>query len=115
MTQRTEKQLANAERKAQNRLQKAQAAEAEALWGTKARDDAREAKIQASQDLARIEAERARPQDFEEQVTLVGPNPYTNTDSAGIEWVEGKAPVPRSVAERLVAEFEGYSIEEDAS
>jgi hypothetical protein len=97
---------------AQSRLARAQTKESEAPWGSLERDQARGEKIQAENDLYRIEQERAHPERYEPTVILVAPSDIAFTDSAGIEWVDGRATVPKSVAERYVNDLEGYEIEE---
>lgn len=53
----------------------------------------------------------------EDVVTLVGPNPKANiVDSQGLHFVDGKAEgVPKSVADKYVADLEGYSIQGKSS
>jgi 3-oxoacyl-ACP reductase-like protein len=93
---RTEQQLNEAEKAANNRLQKAQRVESESGWDTEERRIAHEEVTAALDELAAVQNERRDPSFYEEEVQLVGP--------AATEVL------PRSVAERLASEFGYYEI-----
>lgn len=59
------------------------------------------------------ELDRASEGEAEETVTLVGPNPEANvTDANGLVFRDGKAEgVPKSLADRYVADFDGYEVQ----
>ena len=94
----TKEQLDREYLEAQSRLAKAQEREAEAGWGTKERAEAHSEVRQATDDIARVDAERANPEAFEEKVRLIAP--------FGDEEV-----MARSRAERIANEFPYYEIE----
>jgi len=109
----SEAELKQARLEAQGRLNEALTEEASAPHGTPARDEARQKAAQAQDDIAKIDARIARPQDYEERVVLVAPTQVSRYDSTlDVEWVDGRAELPKSVAERLVSAFPGYEIEE---
>jgi len=109
-------ELDRRELEAQGRLAKAQEKEAKARTGSLEKDAAHEEVAQAVDELAAIDDQRLNPEAYEEQVVLVAPNPsHSGLDpTLGVEWQDGEALVARSVAERLVAEFPYYEIEETA-
>jgi hypothetical protein len=96
---------------AQSRLNKAQEDEVKAQESGNpvAINEAKGRKVEAADALY-----AARQPEPEETVTLLSPNSAASgKDSAGLEWHQGKAEgVPRSLAERLAAEFPGYQIRE---
>lgn len=55
-----------------------------------------------------VRAEKSK----EDAVTLVGPNPRVSlTDANGVRFENGEAKdVPKSLAERYMADFDGYSV-----
>lgn len=71
------------------------------------------AEAKKEQIEAILEAEEAAAGKPEDTVTLVGPNDKANvTDANGVKFVNGKAEdVPQSLAERYVADLDGYSIQ----
>jgi hypothetical protein len=93
-------------REAQNRLQKARQEESRAGHATLERAEAHSRVRQAEDDLYRLD------NPVEEEVILLSPNSaMTGEDAIGV-WENGRTTVPRSVAERMVQEFSGYTIEE---
>jgi hypothetical protein len=98
---------------AQVHLNQAQQKEAAARWGTKERDEARAEAIRAADDMAKAADQIAHPERYEEKVILLSPNERANlTDSNGVRFEDGKALLPRSVAERYVDTLDGYEIQE---
>jgi hypothetical protein len=96
-------------REAQDRLQKAQHDESVAGHATLERAEAHSRIRQAEDDLYRLD------NPVEEEVVLLSPNPAHSGEDAVGTWENGRATVPRSVAERMCAEYPAYSIEEEAS
>jgi hypothetical protein len=96
------------EREANTRLAKAQHDESVAGHGTLERAEAHSRVRQAEDDLYRLQ------HPVEEQVILLSPNPAATGEDAIGTWEDSRITVPRSVAQRMVQEFEGYKIEEDA-
>lgn len=101
-------------RELEDKRQKALEAESQAFWDTAERVEARRRVVREAEDgLARLDIEERYPELSEEKVTLVAPSPLNITDGAlGVEWVDGRCQLPRSVAERLAAEFPYYEVEE---
>jgi len=111
----TAEERAAKRRELEDKRQKALEAESQAFWDTRERVKARNEAREAEDGLAQLDAEEGWPELFEEQVTLIAPSPLNITDGAlGVEWVDGRCQLPRSVAERLAAEFPYYSVEESA-
>jgi hypothetical protein len=96
-------------REANTRLAKAQHDESVAGHGTLERAEAHSRVRAAQDDLYRLD------NPVEEEVVLLSPNPAMTGEDAIGTWENGRTTVPRSVAERMCAEFPEYAIEEDAS
>ena len=92
----------------------AQEREANAKYGTSARQKAFDEGAALADQIAEIDARIANPEDFEEKVTLLAPNAHASgmDNAVGAEWVNGRAEgVPRSRAERIIEQLDGYAIE----
>jgi hypothetical protein len=65
--------------------------------------------------MAQIDDMIRNPERYEERVTLVAPTAVTADDpTLGVRWEDGRAQVPRSVAERMVDQMPHYAIEESS-
>jgi hypothetical protein len=104
----TEVDVKRLKREANTRLGKALEDEAKAQkeGDPVAVQEAVSRKVRAEDDLFRLE------HPVEEEVVLLSPNSAHSGEDAVGTWENGRATVPRSVAERMCAEYPQYSIEE---